>query len=240
MINHIGVHIREILLVRIKGHKSSAKCGSKKIFHRAIRKYGIEAFTWQIIDRHGNYEYARDVLEPHYIKYYNSHYKKGFGYNMTDGGEGSAGRKMTDREKDILSKRWSGRKNPMYGTCRKGDMNPFYGKRHKESIKKKMKLSKIGYVPKSDWNIGRIPWNKGKTGKENKQSKIYRIIEPGGQENIAVGLRSYCLLHNLSYGNLKRSLYINQPLVKGLYKGWQVIEKDDNNENRCRTSSERC
>lgn len=59
--------------------KEHEKTQSNSLFHKAIRKYGIENFKWNIEDESGEEEY--------YIKKYNSHFIDGYGYNMTYGGE---------------------------------------------------------------------------------------------------------------------------------------------------------
>lgn len=68
------------------------------IFHRAIRKYGPNAFTWEILFRSNNSTHTLNSMEPHFIREHNTHYLSGHGYNMTYGGEGRSG-PMTDRAK---------------------------------------------------------------------------------------------------------------------------------------------
>lgn len=56
-------------------------------FHQAIRKYGIDNFSYEIIAEISNEEYSKkmlDDLEKYFISYYNS-YKNG--YNATPGGD---------------------------------------------------------------------------------------------------------------------------------------------------------
>lgn len=57
------------------------------IFHRALKKYGEENFTWEVIDKAVGLE-AINNLERHYIKLYDSY--KPNGYNMTKGGDGGS------------------------------------------------------------------------------------------------------------------------------------------------------
>lgn len=71
---------------RYKAHKGEAlknKDNNKNYFHSAIRKYGFDAFDFDIL-----IECPREYLnywEIFYIKYYNSNDKKN-GYNETEGG----------------------------------------------------------------------------------------------------------------------------------------------------------
>lgn len=61
---------------------------SKRIdtyFYRAIRKYGKDNFTWEVIDRAESKEELSE-LEKYYIKLYDSFDNKEKGYNTTSGG----------------------------------------------------------------------------------------------------------------------------------------------------------
>lgn len=57
------------------------------IFHKALKKYGLDNFEWEIIDEAEGLE-AINVLEKYYIEKYNSY--KPNGYNMTKGGDGGS------------------------------------------------------------------------------------------------------------------------------------------------------
>jgi group I intron endonuclease len=73
---------------RIIEHKSAVRNGSDYLLHKAIKKYGFENFSWEIIFESFDKKYALDELEGHFIKEFNSFYLNGFGYNMTYGGQG--------------------------------------------------------------------------------------------------------------------------------------------------------
>lgn len=76
------------------------------ILHRAIRKYGQNSFSQEIIYQ-SLYEDHIKEAEEFFIRETNTHYKFGFGYNMTYGGEGTKGifrnnetiRKMSEAQK---------------------------------------------------------------------------------------------------------------------------------------------
>ena len=61
-----------------------------KILHNAIRKYGQENFEVKVIETDIPEELIDD-REHYYIKYYNTFYLNGQGYNMTEGGQGIHG-----------------------------------------------------------------------------------------------------------------------------------------------------
>lgn len=67
-------------------HVSSAKKGSNLYFHNAIRKYGVEGFTWEVIYR-ATTEAELNQMEKNFIRMFKSTGKE-FGYNLTHGGEG--------------------------------------------------------------------------------------------------------------------------------------------------------
>lgn len=68
-------------------HKSAAKRGVQSHFCAAIRKYGWDAFTWEILYE-SNDECELFEKEKHFIQKYDSLVN---GYNMTLGGEGVSG-----------------------------------------------------------------------------------------------------------------------------------------------------
>ena len=85
----------------IRGHINSAiknRDNNTKHFYRAIRKYGPENFSWEIIDEADlgvNIE-TLNLKEIYWIRYYKSYgendlYDDKFGYNMTKGGESTLG-----------------------------------------------------------------------------------------------------------------------------------------------------
>lgn len=104
-------------------------------FHNALKKYGYEKFNWSIIESCENKE-ELDEMEFHYIKQYNTISPNG--YNLTYGGEGSHGRKLSNETKEKIRKSLKGKN------------------RSKESIEKQSKTQ-----------LGRIPWNKGLNKESN-------------------------------------------------------------------------
>lgn len=76
-------------------------------FCRAIRKYGFENFTYEVIFTIDNEDRKRikeklDFMERYYIRKYDSFNN---GYNMTLGGDGGAGAKHTEEFKEKISER---------------------------------------------------------------------------------------------------------------------------------------
>jgi group I intron endonuclease len=78
-------------------HKSAVKRGSSYYFHRALRKYGFDAFQIEVIDK-ADSPTRLSELEIAYIALYQSNDPEK-GYNMTSGGEGTSGFKMSEERK---------------------------------------------------------------------------------------------------------------------------------------------
>lgn len=78
---------------RWKKHCMDAtKYMSSYVFHKAIRKYGVEAFSVETIYTGDDWKHTLQVMEPKFITEYNTYiHNNGEGYNMTMGGEGSVG-----------------------------------------------------------------------------------------------------------------------------------------------------
>lgn len=72
------------LNVRLNQHMYDARHGSHFPFHLALQKYGLENFTYEIIDTADTVEELRNK-EMYWIKFYDSYSK---GYNATIGGDG--------------------------------------------------------------------------------------------------------------------------------------------------------
>lgn len=97
---YIGMTTRG-LDVRMTEHRNSISY-LKSYFPNALRKYGWEPFVWETIDESTSLEELCDK-EVYWIEHYESFGKKG--YNMTKGGEGPSGYKMTEENKRAQSER---------------------------------------------------------------------------------------------------------------------------------------
>lgn len=75
-------------------------------FHNAIRAYGIDNFSWSILAETDS-ETKLNAMEKFYIAAYR---KMGNVYNLTDGGEGSSGRIITEETRKKMSEAQKGKK----------------------------------------------------------------------------------------------------------------------------------
>lgn len=98
-------------------------------FSRAIKKYGWDNFE-HIIIRDNLPEACAKTLEKILIYKYNTRNPK-YGYNLTDGGDGTCGYSFSQDYKDSLR------------IIRSGENNSFYGKQHSDESKRKMREAKL-------------------------------------------------------------------------------------------------
>lgn len=84
---------------RRKSHIQEANRGSAFYFHKAIKKHGLNNFTWEIL-KNCNSTNELNRQEITYIKYFDSLNK---GYNMTSGGGGTSGFNHSQQTKDKIA-----------------------------------------------------------------------------------------------------------------------------------------
>lgn len=99
---------------RKHGHINASRRGGKGYFHRAIRKYGEEAFIWTKIGGFNNYEETLNT-EIFLIKEMKPK------YNMTIGGEGQLGFCPTEETRKKKSETTKGRKQSEEWVRKKAD-----------------------------------------------------------------------------------------------------------------------
>jgi len=79
-------------------------------FSNAIKKYGVDGFKWEIIDK-SNSQKELDEKEGYYIDLYKSNTKE-FGFNLTSGGDHVV---YSEEVRKKMSENMMGVKNHMYG-----------------------------------------------------------------------------------------------------------------------------
>ena len=101
---YIGQTIHEH--TRKQRHKHAAEIGVDTMFYRAVRKYGWNNFTYEVLFTIDNDDKTRvkqklDFMERYYIRKFDTYNN---GYNMTLGGGGGSG-KHTEEFKKMMSER---------------------------------------------------------------------------------------------------------------------------------------
>ena len=112
---------------RQKIHKSFSK-KPKTYFQRALKKYGWNNFIWEILYQSKDKNHCLKTMEPHFIKEYDC-FKNG--YNMTLGGEGTFGKKLSHKSKLKISKANKGKTTTL-------------GLKHSQETKNKISLKRKG------------------------------------------------------------------------------------------------
>jgi len=90
---------RMSLAARIKEHVKRSRLGSQLCFHKAIRKYGVDGFSWSVLFN-GTSETDLEAQEILFIQQMKSRVPSG--YNMTDGGEGGLQRSVSAATREKL------------------------------------------------------------------------------------------------------------------------------------------
>jgi group I intron endonuclease len=135
-------HIRDALT-----HKQS----SNRIFYRALRKYWPDGFRWEVVEElSSNEEICRaetsliSKLKTNVVRY-----GPDFGYNMTDGGEGTPGYQHTEETKNKISfvhkgKKISEEQKKNHSVQMTGSGNGMFSKNHTEESKISMSVNSSG------------------------------------------------------------------------------------------------
>jgi group I intron endonuclease len=140
---YIGKTVRALSHAKARHHQRAlylTKYGCQSRLYTAIRKYGMDAFEWEVIYK-GCSDQDIQEKERFYIVEFDS-MNPAKGYNMTPGGDGGAGNKLSDAHKTKLSLAFSGEGNTCYGLY--GDKHPAYGNRHTEECKQRIRESHLG------------------------------------------------------------------------------------------------
>lgn len=200
---------------RKQGHITAAKFHrNNSYFHRAIIRHGEEAFGWEIL--HDGVKNIDDLnkLEAYYIGYYDT-FGKG-GYNLTFGGRGRVGYKLTDEAKRKLSLANSGKKNPNYGKkcsiktrkkmsiANSGKNHPQYGKVRSAETRLKLSEAGKGRIPSAETRKKQSIANSGKNSPVAKEVVINsRHFDTRNEAAVFLGITSaavrYRILHKTKW-----------------------------------------
>jgi len=195
-------------------HKSPKGPQQKaKPLHRAILKHGKVNFKFEILCQTKNLDHAKE-LEKYFIKISNSLANGGWGYNLTDGGDGGIwGYKFSDEQKKQMSesakKRWTPEERKKYSEMQKGKIqSPESNRKRSEKLKG---ISTRG----SGWSMSiehkqaisdaMMHHKKSDAFKEKtraRMSKQWSLTSPEGIIHRITNLTKFCREHNLSTQNL--------------------------------------
>jgi len=213
---------------RLKEHVYHATHQNKPYrLSQAIRKYGAESFTIEVLYQSQDGEYTLKTMEEYFINEYDSHRN---GYNMNEGGSGSLEYTEEQKKKRSENNYWKGKD-------RSGELNPMFGRKHSEESKRKMSDKQKGKLSgdkhfnygkslsddtkkkMSESHTGKVSPFKGMSGRfsddskkkmslskkgipNKKLEKTYEITKPDGSLVVVKGLKRYCLDNNLSFTSM--------------------------------------
>lgn len=145
--SYIGQTTRDVD-ARIAEHTYKMNAGSNSQFHNALRKYGVDSFSWTILDTADDID-ELNLLEAFYIDKFDTFDS---GYNLTTGGMNHI---VSEETKQKMSKSLS------------GENHPFFGKTHSEETRQKMRENSKG------WKSGKPPML-GKTHSKRTRALMSR------------------------------------------------------------------
>jgi hypothetical protein len=184
---HNSKDTNEVFYVGIGKHDKRAysRCNRSKYWHNACLKHGIDV---KITHRDISWQEAC-CIEKYLISFWREHSKLNL-CNLTDGGDGVSGLKVSEERKKRYSEIFS------------GVNNPYYGKKHSEEARKKIsqnqnprkniteehksKISKSNRGKKrteetkiklSNLKKGKITWNKGIACREETRKKLSESLK---------------------------------------------------------------
>ena len=170
--------------IRKSNHLSDARRGYEFAFHRALRKYGEEAFVWEIIETDIEDKTLLDDRERYYIALYESFGPKG--YNMSEGGEGQTGWVPSNNTRAKWSEQRKGRSPWNKGTAKSKKVLT-----EEEKAAKKADANR----KRSEANKGKKAWNTGL--KDVYGRTTYKVTYKDGTEKIGtkvdLGLPGYVI-----------------------------------------------
>lgn len=179
---YVGVTTKANPNKRWTEHKAFSRDSSSPrhyVLHQAINKHGIDSFTFEVIYRSHDANHTVDVMEPFFIKEYDTFGPNG--YNLTPGGRcPMLGRTHTEETRLKISQNRRG-----------------IG--HSEEAKKRISSSTKG-IAKSEKHRTNI--SAFRKGGDNYRSKNWIVVRPDGQELQITNMKNFCRTNNLHPGRM--------------------------------------
>ena len=211
-------------------HILVAKKKSTLIFHRALLKYGVDTFIWEVLCECETKE-ELDEMEFHYIKQYNS-FGTG-GYNMTLGGDGGWGHSVSLDARKRIGDFNRGKKRTEEEKEHLRQLNT--GKTYSDETKEKHRVNALIWWS-SDKNkdersikIGNALRGKCKTDSHkeimshvNPSAKPCVFVSPDGEEHTGHALKWLCRKLNLSYDAMRDVLNGKRNKTRDGWSGYWI------------------
>lgn len=207
--------------------KMSEKREYNSEFHKALREFGWDNFEWEIVYQSLDMIHTLKKMEKHFIVEYKSHFKKGIGYNMTYGGQGTPGYKWS--KESLIVKNTVIKKMIQEGTW----ISPFSDPEiHKKSIETRTIRGTNVYTTNNPMhNPESIAKKVEKTsGLNHYVIKNYDYWYEDIENNIFPIVIEKTLNDSLLELGIDGRIYrkfcnTNLPITKGLLKGMRIFKK---------------
>lgn len=162
------------------GYTTDDYLGSGTLLKKAIKKYGKENFSREIIC-YCKDQKELDEKETFYINNFFNAVKDENFYNIAEGGRGGnkcAGltKEQEKARREKISKANQGEKNYFYGKHFSKEQHPWYGRHHSEESKEKMRQAKLG-KKLSEEHKKKISLNSGSARAVDMFDKEYNFIK---------------------------------------------------------------
>lgn len=151
---------------RLSSHKSLLKKNKHHNKHllNSYNKYGVDSFTFNIIETNIHDPFIADDRERFYIKKFNS-MNQLFGFNRESGGNDK--KEVSEDSRRKKSESMKGEKHPYYGKF--GLEHPRTGHKHTEEWKKNHSKNRIGHYTSRET---KKLISKANSGSKNGQAKV--------------------------------------------------------------------
>lgn len=209
---YIGKTVKTIKS-RMMGHKQTYKKEDTYLY-RAMRKYGFENFTIEELVECD----SKESLNDEEIRHIREMLPK---YNMTKGGDGGDTSNSEKYQKYMKAR----------SASILGELNPFYGKTHTEETKRKMSEKKLGKklsaetkMKISKANVGKKMHSESIRKTVEKNSKIWYLISPSGEEIAVKNLNEFCRQNGLDQRNMSKMYCGLQKKSKGYTRNFNIID----------------
>jgi len=200
-------------------HLSFAKMNSGcPYLGRAIRKYGSETFEIEQLAQTDNSE-ELNTLECHFIQQLKS-YQREVGYNLTLGGEGTAGYHHSSETKAKIAAGRQGANHPMFGRHQSMDARQkisvnngkgFLGKHH--TLESRLRMGARG---QQHPNFGKNLAPSTRKKIQDANSRTFVFLSPTQEILTITNLKAFCKEHNLSRPHMS-SVYHGR---RNQHRGW--------------------
>ena len=217
------IYVGKGLRYRDKSHWLSKNHYNKRFFNhlQKLKSMNLVPIIQRVFENLSNEDACKEEMA--LIKFFG---RKGIEtngtlYNITLGGEGAAGRKMSKETIEKIASKQRGIKRPH---SRQAVSEGTKRALQSQEIRKKISDARIG-VPCPEITKQKLKehFSKARIGSGNPSAKTWKVISPDGEIFITSELVQFTKQHNISYVGLKSSYRNKRPIQMGMSKGWQLF-----------------